>query len=179
MSDSPEILDEEGLCALALALPPEEPPPGLRERILAALPRASRFETFLDRVARMIDLGTDAVRDLLAKIDDPAGWEAGPPPARLYHLPYGPALAGVDVGFVHVPAGAAFPHHRHLGEERVLVLQGGFLDSDGTIVRRGETSFKEAGSDHAFTALPGPDLVYLVVIVQGVEIDGFGTIRVP
>jgi hypothetical protein len=179
MKDVTDELDGEALAALALSLPPEPPPPGLRERVLAALPQASRFDALVDRVAGMIDLGADAVRGLLAKIDDPAGWEDGPPPARLYHLPYGPALAGVDVGFVRVPAGAAFPRHRHLGEERVLVLQGGYVDSDGTVVRRGDVDPKPAGSEHAFTALPGTDLVYLVVLRAGVDIDGFGTITVP
>ncbi|HKA88887.1 MAG TPA: cupin domain-containing protein [Haliangiales bacterium] len=173
----PDILDDEALVALALALPPETPPPELRARVLAALPRAARFDAFVERIARMIDLGADAVRGLLGRIDG-AGWEPGPPPARLLHLPYGPALAGVDVGFVHLPAGAAFPRHRHLGEERVLVLQGAYLDSDGTVVRRGDTAHMAAGSAHAFVALPGPDLVYLVVLEKGVDIEGFGTITV-
>jgi quercetin dioxygenase-like cupin family protein len=169
-------IDEEGLYALALTLPAETPPPGLRDRILASLAPTSRFESFIDEIARMIDLGQDAVRGLLAKIDSAAEWVAGPPPSRLIHLPYGPRLAQVDVGFVCVPAGASFPHHRHLGDEHVLVLQGSYVDTDGTTVGRGETAHKAGGSSHAFTVPAGPDLIFLVILTEGIEIDGYGRV---
>jgi anti-sigma factor ChrR (cupin superfamily) len=71
---------------------------------------------------------------------------------------------------VRVPAGATFPLHRHIGEERVLVLQGGFEDQDGRVYRRGDEAWKPAGSEHSFVALPGPDLIYLVVLFGGVVI---------
>ena len=176
MTDPPDSIDEEGLFALALTLPAETPPSGLRERILASLDPTSRFDAFVDEIARMIDLGKDAVRGLLAKIDDAAEWVAGPGPSRLIHLPYGPSLGEVDVGFVRVPAGETFPPHRHLGDERVLVLQGGYTDTDGATVRRGETAFKPAESSHAFTASEGPDLVFLVILKEGVDIEGYGRV---
>jgi len=169
-------LDEEGLYALALTLPAQAPPPELRDRILASLDPTSRFDSLVDEIARMIDLGKDAVRGLLAKIDTATEWVAGPSPSRLIHLPYGPRLAQVDVGFVHVPAGASFPHHRHLGDEDVLVLQGSYTDTGGATVSRGQTAHKPAGSSHAFTASPGPDLIFLVVLTEGVEIEGYGRV---
>ena len=178
MTDRIDPMDGDALYALALTLPDEAPPPELRDRILASLSPTSRFESFIDEIARMIDLGQDAVRGLLAKIDNAAEWVAGPPPSRLIHLPYGPRLAQVDVGFVHVPAGASFPHHRHLGEERVLILQGSYIDSDGATVGRGQTAHKTAGSSHAFTVSPGPDLVFLVILTEGIEIEGYGPLGV-
>src|SRR5262249_37134862 len=124
MTDAPpDVPDGEAFAALAIALAPASPPAGLRERVLRSAADTSRFASLLDRTAEMIDLGTDAVARLVEKIDDAGAWGAGPKPARLIHLPYGPRLAGVDVGFLHLPAGTSFPHHRHLGDERALVLQ--------------------------------------------------------
>jgi anti-sigma factor ChrR (cupin superfamily) len=74
-----------------------------------------------------------------------------------------------NCGFVKVPAGEPFPEHRHLGEEQVLVLQGGFVDSEGRVCHRGDEAVKPLGSAHGFTALPGADLIFLVVIFGGLD----------
>jgi anti-sigma factor ChrR (cupin superfamily) len=163
------VLDDV-FAALPLGLPPVAPPRALRDRIFAVVDGASRFETLVGRVAGMLDLARDRARELLAFIDDAARWVPGPASSRLIHLEGGPAVAGANCGFVRLAAGAAFPHHRHLGEEHVLVLQGGFEDSDGATLHRGDEAFKTAGSEHAFTALPGVDLVYLVVLGGGIDI---------
>lgn len=163
------VLDDT-YAALALALPAPPPPEWLRGRVLAAAVRHGRFESLVARVAGMLDVARDRARELLAQIDDAAAWVAGPGPSQLIHLPPGPRVAALNCGFVRVPAGEVFPPHRHLGDEHVLVLQGGYEDSDGATLHRGDEAFKPGGSEHHFTALPGADLVYLVVLANGIDI---------
>lgn len=156
--------------ALSRALPPQPAPPGLRARLLAAVAAPEhRFGPFAARLARLIDVAHDRARALLTDLARPDIWQPFLPAVDLVHLPGGPAVAGADVGFVRLAAGATFPMHRHLGDERVLILQGAFKDSDGTTHHAGAELHQPPGSSHSFTALPGPDLIYAVVVF-GVEI---------
>lgn len=161
---------DDAYAALPLALPVATPPAELRARVLDEVARSSRFETLCGRVGGMLDLAREKARELLDWIDDAGRWIAGPTPSVIIHLPGGPRVAHANCGFVKLAAGATFPLHRHLGNEWVLVLQGGFEDSDGTTLHRGDEAFKPAGSEHTFTALPGVDLVYLVVLETGIEV---------
>ena len=162
----------EAVSALALALDPVASPPDGRERLLGAA-CGGRVERFAGEVAELIDVPLARARELLDAIDTPDPWLPGMTPAvQFYHLPPGPAVQASLVGFLRVTAGESFPRHRHLGEERVLVLQGALREEDGTIRRRGELVVSADASEHAFAALPGPDLVFLVVLQGGLEIAG-------
>jgi putative transcriptional regulator len=163
---------QEALAALSLALRPVQPPPSLRERLLAAARGPSRFAPFIDRLARLIDVAADRARDLLASLERPETWLPTPGPnVHLVHLFGGPAVAGADVGFVRVAAGTAFPLHRHTGDERVLVLQGSYRDSTGTTARPGDVITMPTGTAHELQAGPDHDLIYAVV-AYGIEIAG-------
>lgn len=162
----------EALTALTVALPPVTPRPELRTRLLAAASGPARFAPFIDRLARMIDVAADAARALLASIDRPDAWQPSPAPnVRLIHLTGGPAVAGLDAGFVRVAAGTNFPLHRHIGDEHVLVLQGSYRDSTGPTVRAGEQVHMPDDSEHDLTAGPERDLIYAVVF-GSIEIGG-------
>lgn len=168
-----ELADTASVVELiALSLEPVEPPPELRERILVAAAGESRFASFVDLVASLIDQSRELVRKLLDSIDDAAAWEPGPVAGtKLMHLPQGPALAGAGavVGFVRVDPGVTFPYHRHLGDERVVILQGGLRDEDGSVARRGDIVDKPGETAHSFVAIGDVPLVYLVVLQKGVE----------
>lgn len=179
---SAEAEAAEALTSLAVALPPATPSPGLRDRLLASARGPARFAPFIDRLARMVDLAGERVQALLASLTPrPSGpdladrgtWQPSPAPhIHLVHFDGGPACAGADVGFVRVDAGTTFPDHRHVGEETVLVLQGSYRDSDGTLVRAGDIVKKSADSHHHFTAGPDEPLIYAVVVFGGIEIPG-------
>lgn len=163
----------EAFTALSLALPPVSAGPDLRARLLAgAAAPERRFAPFIARLARLIDVAHDRARDLLADLARPEIWQPFLPGVDLVHLAGGPATAGADVGFVRVKAGHTFPLHHHRGDERVLVLQGGFTDSAGALVSAGDLVHQGGGTSHSLTALPdGPDLIYAVVVF-GVDIPG-------
>ncbi|MBZ5713564.1 cupin domain-containing protein [Nannocystis pusilla] len=170
--DEPAAAVAEAFTALSLALPPASPRSDARARLLAAVaaPEA-RFAPFVARLARLVDVAHERARELLASLARADVWQTVLPDVELVHLSGGPATAGADVGFVRIAAGATFPHHRHLGDERCLILQGGFVEDDGTVTRAGASTYRPAGTAHTLTALPGEDLVYAVVVF-GVEFPG-------
>ena len=60
--------------------------------------------------------------------------------------------------------------HTHLGEEKVVILQGSCRDEDGTVLKAGDYMTKATGTAHSFTVLDGPTLIYLSVIEEGIQI---------
>ena len=164
-------VDLELLGRMMDALPAEKPAPALKDRLMKSIAAESRFARFTAAVARIIDVAHDQAEKLVNAIDDATRWESGLlPGTSLYHIDGGPAVAGAIVGFTRMEAGAVFPEHKHVGEETVLVIQGGFIDSSGAVHRAGDEVHMAAGTTHSFTAAPGPDLVYLGVVLEGFDI---------
>ena len=81
----------------------------------------------------------------------------------------GGRFASTDVGFVLMAPGATFAHHGHVGGELVLVLEGGFVEDDGTLVRAGQLQDLAAGTRHSFTALPDEGCILAVIIRDGLD----------
>lgn len=158
-------IDSEAASLLALALAPIEPPADLRARLLGELSGRERFAPFVDRVAALFDLAADQVRSLFERFDTDEGWTVMYPGAAYFDLEGGPALGEATAGLVRVAAGLAFPHHKHLGEERVLVLQGALEDS-GRRVGVGELVVMPDGSEHGFQVVSERELLYVVVVHQ-------------
>lgn len=155
--------------ALPDALPPVTPSASARSRLLAAAEAKPRLVAFTDQLAGFLSVAQTKARELLESIADESLWEASPwPGVRLFHIDLPGQYVGADVGFVHVEAGLHFPYHEHLGEERVLVLQGGY-ESEGQVWRPGDSDLRDAHSRHDYTALEGPALIYLIVLYEGLD----------
>jgi quercetin dioxygenase-like cupin family protein len=178
--DQDHAIDAELFSALALSLPTVSPSSGRREALLAAAAATRRFERFVARVGALCDLGQKAAERLLDGIDDAARWIAGPADGvSLFHIDAGPRLSEAICGFVRLSPNSRFPEHAHAGDEVVLVMSGGFVTSDGVTVRAGEELAMPTGSAHHLTALPGPDLLYLVVVDKGIVFAGESSIAGP
>lgn len=122
------------------------------------------------RLARLLDLAVDRAAALIDLIHDEDGWEPGfVPGIALRHLPAGPSLAGAVVGYVRVAPGIEFPRHRHIGHETVLILQGGLRTEDGHVYEAGDILPAEADTEHRFWSLAGEELLYLAIVVEGVD----------
>ncbi len=67
--------------------------------------------------------------------------------------------------------GASFPLHKHLGEERTLIVEGSMRLSDGTVLRAGDVNFQPAGSEHSYQVLD-EGVIYALLLETGIEIDG-------
>lgn len=161
------------LGAIAASLPPLAPSLGLRGRLMQST-ASGRLARFAVRVAALLDLGAAEAAALLDAVDRPSSWGPGPGPGiALFHVAGGPAVRGAITGFVRIERGQAFPSHRHLGSEAVLVVQGALRDdTSGAVVRTGDVARMPAGSEHALSVVPGPALVYLAVVADGVDIGG-------
>ncbi len=158
--------------AMALALPPETPAPASRGRLLvSATAGPMRYAPFFDRLARMFDLGRDAVVRVLERAASESEWEPGPHPSlRVLHFPGGPSVAKADTGLVRMPADFAWPLHRHGGIERVLILEGAYTEVGGRVYRAGDIHEMGPGSEHAFTVAPGAPLLFAIVLFGGFHI---------
>lgn len=176
LSDLAEDADAAGLGLLRLseALPEIAPPSELRERLLHDARSEGRLARFADAVADLLDIGTGKAKELLERIDDPSAWSLELPGISFLWVEGGPSVANAVRGFVRVAAGQDFPEHEHLGDETVLVLQGGFEDVQrGKVFRPGDVDTMPTGTSHAFRALPnGPDLVKLAVVQTGLRALG-------
>jgi hypothetical protein len=163
---------EAGLVQLSEALAPVAPPAELRARLMAALPVSGRYERFAAGVAELLDLGLDRARALLDKLDDATGFSVEMPGIALCWVDGGPRVANAVRGFVRVAAGTHFPKHAHLGEERVLVLQGSYSDpTRGRVLRPGDVDVMDADTAHDYVVpADGPDLVMLSVTQVGLRI---------
>jgi hypothetical protein len=161
-----------GLEALCERLRPTPPRPDLWTRIDAATPLEGRFRRFIPQVSHLLDLSDEDALRCLDQAASAASYAPGFfPGMSLLHVRGGAAVANAITGFVRVAGGLAFPRHRHLGQESVLIVQGRLLD-DGRVCEPADVVVMPAGSAHAFSVLPGPDLLYLAVVERGLEIDG-------
>lgn len=167
--------------ALAELLPPgKEPPQLLRQKLLGSVQRPRlRYAPLFGKLSQLFDLGDLELAALFERAGQDSAWTATPiPGVSLLHLQGGPLVAHADNGLVSVAPGVRFPTHRHLGSERVLVLEGGYADEhSGRVYAPGDWHEMAEGTVHAYTALTERRLLFAVSLVNGVEVDGVGTLR--
>lgn len=163
---------EQAASLLAIAVEPVAPPADLRERLLAELAGRERFAPFIDRLAALFDLAADRVRTIVQRFDTHEGWTVMYPGAEFFDFEGGPALGEATAGLVRIAAGMAFPHHKHLGEERVMVLQGAFVDDSGHRVEAGQLAIMPDGSEHGFQVVSTQELLYVVIVGEIEFADG-------
>lgn len=133
----------------------DEPPKGALGRMLARA-RGGRLSYFVSDVAELFDLSLEEAGKLLSRAEGTDGWEEGPGPGvKLLPVTAGPRVGDALTALVKLDAGATFPHHPHLGVERVMVLEGGYRDSQGVEVWRGEVQDMAAATEHSFTSFEG------------------------
>jgi quercetin dioxygenase-like cupin family protein len=155
------------------------PPQLLRERLLATVARPRlRYAPMFGKLTELFDLDETALAALFERAATPVAWTSSAiPGTQLIHLQGGPRVAAADNGLVRLAAGTRFPSHRHLGLERVLVLDGGYRDEqDGRLYLPGDWHEMQPGTSHAYTVLDERDSLLAVSVVAGVEVEGFGVL---
>ncbi len=136
--------------------PPSPIPSGAAERLLARAKAGGRLTHFVDQVSRLFDLSTADADALLRRAQGNEGWEEGPGPGvEVMVVNAGARVVDSITALVRVAPGATFPWHPHLGPETVLVLEGGFRDSQGIEVWRGEVQQMPGETEHDFKAFEG------------------------
>ena len=159
-----EIFDERVLEFLAGGLRPLASPATLRDRLLGHAGSRHRFLPFLDRAMSLFDLPEAETEGHLHSVDDPDAWEDMLPGVRFRDFDGGPALGEAHVGLVRLMPGEAFPRHGHVGEERMLVLQGELEDEEGRHYRAGDVVISPDGSSHELRAVGDREAIYAAVV---------------
>lgn len=168
-----EGAEPDAIEALDALVTPTAPPSPLRDRIFASVAAGGRWHRFAGSVAKLLDVTAERARQLLDGIDDPKSWNPGMLPGmELYHLEGDDAVPGAITGFIRFPGGVPVPDHKHFGEEIMLILAGRYIDSAGHEWGPGDIARMPAESEHNFQILPGPDLLYLVIVHEGLEMAG-------
>ncbi|MCA9709770.1 MAG: cupin domain-containing protein [Myxococcales bacterium] len=162
MSD--ESFDEHVLDFLAGGLRPLAMPTGLRDRLLSTASGRNRLLPFLDRMMALFDLPEGEAQGHLHSVDDDEAWEDMLPGVRFRDFDGGPALGDAHGGLVRLQPGEAFPRHTHVGEERVLVLQGELVDDQGQHYRAGDLLVSADGTSHELRAEGDREAVYAAVV---------------
>lgn len=166
-SDPDDDLDVDVL----LALVDDAPAPASVLQALLQEVAGPWWAPFVRRGASLLDVDGDTMGALFAGMDDAGRWMPGPGDGiELFHIDAGPAVAGAITGFVRLAPGATFPHHRHIGFEDVVVLQGSFID-DGVEVFAGMEAPRPPSSAHE-TRAGVQGCVYLAVSRDGLAFDG-------
>jgi quercetin dioxygenase-like cupin family protein len=164
MSDRDDF-DPDVLDLLARAVAPATPPTALRSRLFARIAGRDRFMPFIDRFATMCDLPSEEAEDHLHKIDQDDAWEDMTEGVRFFDFEGGPGIGEAHGGIVRVAPGHSFPMHTHVGEERILVLQGRAEDDQGRTYRAGDVVVSADGSAHEVRTVGDEEVIYLAVVV--------------
>jgi anti-sigma factor ChrR (cupin superfamily) len=77
--------------------------------------------------------------------------------------------SGDTAVLVRMQPAAIYPRHRHIGNEDVLVLQGGFKDEQYQMCS-GEFRRYPANSEHHPVGLPGKDCILFAIAHSGIEL---------
>jgi anti-sigma factor ChrR (cupin superfamily) len=113
------------------------------------------------RVAELLGLPTVVVADALARVHaDVAPWSEVLPGIDNYALRRDGQR---EWGLIRAAPGLTFPYHRHVGEERVVVLQGSCADSSGRQLGPGDEIVHTVGTSHHLEIHEGPPLVFAYV----------------
>jgi quercetin dioxygenase-like cupin family protein len=78
-------------------------------------------------------------------------------------------MTGDTSVLIRMDAGCGYPQHRHVGDEEVLVLAGGYRDELGTY-RTGDYHLHKAGSAHHPVALDDGPCILFAVAHGGIEV---------
>jgi len=158
----PELVEtQETLAAwVPQTVKAERPAAAVLQRLLRTLDGPERYRPFFTALQDMFDLSEAALRKVLARIDDPAGWSLHGE-ARYFHFTPGPRMVTEEAGVVRMAPGVVFPRHLHRAGELTFVVDGLMKDRDRVY---GPGSVVEAapGTVHDYrSAGVGRDLVVL------------------
>lgn len=145
-----------------------------RARLLEAVSQsAERYLPLFGKLRQFFDLSGEALREVFARAGRESEWQPGPLPwVSLLHFQGGPRVAALDTGLVRLKKGMPFPRHRHAGQERVLVLAGGYRDHEGRYYGPGDVHDMTEGSEHALQMSADEDVLLAVILSGEIQVLG-------
>lgn len=131
-----------------------------------------RLYEWAEPLASLLDVALPEAQAQLDRLDMDGPWvKLGPSEPWVQPAISGPALKDAMTVFTRVSAGGCVPMHKHLGEERVLLVQGRCKDQLGQDYHAGDELWMAPGSTHSFTVEPeAPDLIFAMALFGGIEV---------
>ena len=128
--------------AVALSLPPAEPPPRARERLLAAARTPSTYTVWAADAA-WTDTGLPGIRARVLAVDK---------------------MRSLVTLVLRAEPGAVYPSHKHHGPEECFVISGSVV-IDGRVLRAGDFHHADEDSDHGeITTTDGAEVLLVGAI---------------
>jgi putative transcriptional regulator len=161
-------LEQEIELELALALAVPTPAPAhLRGRLLAAASGPLKYAPFARRVATFFGITRERAELALERLSDERTWI----PMTIRGMRMAPVQANVPglAMFLRLDAGAHCPLHRHLGEERILILEGSLIEDSGVVSVAGDVLIRAPGTRHSCAAPHASACVSAYLLEGGVE----------
>jgi quercetin dioxygenase-like cupin family protein len=116
------------------------------QQAVAELPL--RYAPFFGRLSQLWEISEERVRSELTRARDSSTWTPTfLPGLRIFNVDSAEPRAGAHARLLKFSPRAKFPHHEHIGRERVLVLEGAY--TDGRVeVHPGDEQSMDAGGEH-------------------------------
>jgi anti-sigma factor ChrR (cupin superfamily) len=111
--------------AMALSVPPVDPPAHVRERVLAAVRTPTRYTAWAAN-AEWIETGVPGIRARILAVDNERS---------------------LVTMVLRAEPGAVYPSHRHHGPEECFVISGSVV-IDGRVLRAGDFHHADSDSEH-------------------------------
>jgi len=132
----------ETATVLAMSAEPVDPPPLVRERVLAAARTPTRY-TVWGKDSEWFETGVPGIRARVLAVDK---------------------LRSLTTLVVRAEPGAVYPSHKHHGPEQCLVLKGSLI-IDGRVLRAGDFHHADEDSDHGeITTTEGAEVLLVGAI---------------
>jgi anti-sigma factor ChrR (cupin superfamily) len=144
---SPEARDEvarlyDAALALAASAPQLDPPPHVRDRVLATVKTPGRY-TVWAQSSEWVESGLPGIRVRVLAVD---------------------RGRGIVTMALQADRGAVYPSHRHSGPEECYVLKGSVV-IDGRVLRPGDFHHADEDSDHGeITTTEGAEVLLVGAI---------------
>ena len=133
----------ETATAMAQSVPPLEPSPHVRERVLAAAGQPSTYTLRATDLGGWIDTGVTGIRARVLAVDK----------AR-----------SLVTMLIRAEPGAAYPSHKHHGPEECYVIRGSVI-VDGSLLRAGDFVHADSGTEHGeFSTTEGAEILLVGAI---------------
>ncbi|MBL8717391.1 MAG: cupin domain-containing protein [Myxococcales bacterium] len=143
------------------------PSGGVRQRMLEQVTGPERYAPFTRRIAAFFDVSEESARESLVGLTRGPYEPLGISGFARHPAPLGCPLRGAM--FLVLDPGTRCPPHRHLGRERLLVLEGAFAETDGARYGPGDLAEKPTSSSHSFQVAEQGPCVCAYTIEHGVE----------
>ncbi len=160
--------------SVALKIDSVVPSNKLKQSLFAHLEKsgAEKFSGFIPRLSRFFNLSTERIKEILDSVKDvnlPLWDKAMIEGAYLHHFKAGGEISEAHCGLIYLEPGTQITEHEHLGEEKMLVIQGEVTTSDGKTYLPGEVAISDEGTSHTLKA--GKDSVCIFAVIANGGVD--------